>query len=397
MRQKESRQDGASAPAKPALASPAPASSRASARATGAEVHPDAPHTGLLRLEQLQKVYADGTHAVRGIDLEVQRGELIVLLGPSGCGKTTTLRLIAGLEWATSGSISLGGENVTRLRPSRRDVGMVFQFYALYPHLSVHENIAYPLRAARLAAAEIKSRVEAVASRMQLRALLNHYPKQLSGGDQQKVALARAIVRRPVLYLMDEPLGTLDADQRLAMREVIRGEQLASKVTTLYVTHDQEEAMSLADRIVVMAGGRIRQIGVPAQVYGQPADLFVAKFVGSPGMNCVAGEVADVDGTRCFVSALGRVKIPLPGPVRCAPAILGIRCENIREHPDGMLAAKVRTVDYLGSAVHLHLETELGPLILRSTDSQHSRGAHLRVRFDPEQLSLFDPASEQRL
>jgi sn-glycerol 3-phosphate transport system ATP-binding protein/multiple sugar transport system ATP-binding protein len=203
-----------------------------------------------LSLERLQKTYGDGTIAVRDIELSIESGELVVLLGPSGCGKTTTLRMIAGLERATSGTVRLAGSDITQLSPARRDVGMVFQFYALYPHLTVRENIGFPLRAARAPAAEIQRRVDAVAARMELGPLLASYPRQLSGGDQQKVALARAIVRHPAVYLMDEPLGTLDADQRLEMRELIRAHQLLSRVTTIYVTHDQEEALSLADRVV---------------------------------------------------------------------------------------------------------------------------------------------------
>ena len=269
-----------------------------------------------LSLRQVEKTYPDGTRAVRGIDLSVVEGEFIVLLGPSGCGKTTTLRMLAGLELATSGSIHLGGRNVTALRPSERDVGMVFQFYALYPHLSVRDNIAFPLRAAGVAAADVQSRVDAVADSMQLRPLLAAYPRQLAGGDQQKVSLARAIVRRPALYLMDEPLGTLDASQRLAMRELIRSTQLASRITTLYVTHDQEEAMSLADRIVVMEGGHIRQVGTPEQIYDDPADLFVASFVGSPGMNFIRGAVASDPGGPRFVSEQGGLGFDVPAASR---------------------------------------------------------------------------------
>ena len=238
-----------------------------------------------LQLERLEKTYPDGTRAVVGIDFAAEAGELVVLLGPSGCGKTTTLRMVAGLELATRGLIRLAGREITRLPPSQRDIGMVFQFYALYPHLSVRDNIGFPLRAAGLATPEIRRRVAALAHQMSLQRLLPLYPRQLSGGDQQKVSLARAMVRRPAIFLMDEPLGTLDADQRLALRELIRAEQLASKVTTLYVTHDQEEAMCIADRIVVMAGGRIRQVGTPAEVYDDPADTFVATFLGSPPMN----------------------------------------------------------------------------------------------------------------
>ena len=379
-----------------------------------------------LTLTALEKTYSDGTRAVRGIDLAIEQGELIVLLGPSGCGKTTTLRMIAGLELATGGRIRLGGDDVTLLRPSRRDVGMVFQFYALYPHLTVRENIGFPLRAAGVARAEIGARVDGVAARMDLTRLLARYPRQLSGGDQQKVSLARAIVRRPAVYLMDEPLGTLDADQRLAMRELIRAEQLASKVTTIYVTHDQEEAMSLADRIVVMEGGRIRQVGTPAEVYDRPADLFVARFVGSPGMNLIPGELhpgtgpdqADAhrdvhppahppvhapggDSGPFFTAKQGRVPLgaSLPESARTVGrATLGIRCEHVHEDPRGAIPGTVVTEEYLGNASNLHLETPMGRLIMRADGaSMRERGATLRLRLDPTQVSLFDATTEQRL
>jgi multiple sugar transport system ATP-binding protein len=355
-----------------------------------------------LVLSGLEKTYGDGTPAVRGIDLAIERGELVVLLGPSGCGKTTTLRMVAGLELATGGEIRLGGDDVTRLRPSRRDVGMVFQFYALYPHLTVRQNIGFPLRAAGLPAAELRARVDDVAARMELTRLLATYPRQLSGGDQQKVSLARAIVRRPAVYLMDEPLGTLDADQRLAMRELIRAEQLASKVTTIYVTHDQEEAMSLADRIVVMEAGRIRQVGTPAEVYDHPADLFVARFVGSPGMNLIAGEVHGGEATPgrrpFFVAGPGNVPIEVSPPSRFGKATLGIRSEHVHEDPRGSLTGTVVTEEYLGNASNLHLETPLGRLVMRADGaSRRARGSTLRVRLDPAQVSLFDSATEQRL
>ncbi|MGD0674390.1 MAG: ABC transporter ATP-binding protein [Polyangiaceae bacterium] len=351
-----------------------------------------------LALAGLKKTYGDGTHAVRGMNLSVERGEFIVLLGPSGCGKTTTLRMVAGLEHATGGSIGLDGSDVTALRPSQRDVGMVFQFYALYPHLTVRDNIAFPLRAAGLSPSEIRARVDGLAERMDLDKLLSRYPRQLSGGDQQKVSLARAIVRRPAIYLMDEPLGTLDADQRLAMREIIRAEQMASKVTTLYVTHDQEEAMSLADRIVVMEGGRIRQVGTPAEVYDRPADLFVAAFVGSPTMNFISGHVADGSGKTTFVSESGQMRIELPFAHRSGPARLGVRCEHVHEESSGPLLGNVLTEEYMGNASHVHVQTAVGRLIVRSSDGHpRKRGSELRLRLDPAQISVFDVATEKRL
>jgi multiple sugar transport system ATP-binding protein len=355
-----------------------------------------------LALDRVEKTYPDGTRAVNGIDLAIAEGEFIVLLGPSGCGKTTTLRMIAGLELATGGTIHLAGRDVTQLRPSQRDVGMVFQFYALYPHLTVRDNIGFPLRAAGLAAADITARVGTVAARMDLERLLPLYPKQLSGGDQQKVSLARAMVRRPAVYLMDEPLGTLDADQRLAMRELIRAEQLASKVTTIYVTHDQEEAMSLADRIVVMEGGRIRQVGTPAEVYDRPADLFVASFVGSPGMNLIPGEVA-ASGTRAsFVSERGGVEldVPLDGSARASSdrATLGIRCEHIHEDAAGPIAGRIVTEEYLGNARNVHVDTACGRLVMRSdATGARGRGTNVRLRLDMAQISVFDAATEVRL
>jgi multiple sugar transport system ATP-binding protein len=305
-----------------------------------------------LRLHNLRKTFPDGTAAVKGVDLDIDDGEFIVLLGPSGCGKTTTLRMIAGLEIPTSGAITLAGADVTKLRPSQRDVGFVFQFYALYPHLSVRQNIAFPLESVGTSRAESARGVNEVAERVGIRKLLDLCPRQLSGGDQQRVALARAMVRRPRVWLMDEPLGTLDADIRLSLREFIRRQQIETKVTTMYVTHDQEEAMSLADRIVVMDQGVIRQVGSPEEVYDRPADLFVANFVGSPGMNLM----------------------------RRGNETIGVRPEHVRIADDG-IAATVCLSEYVGSTYYIHLETEMGRLIARSDDARE-RGSRVCIALD---------------
>jgi ABC-type sugar transport system ATPase subunit len=343
-----------------------------------------------LSLSRVEKTYADGTHAVRGVDLEIDDGEFVVLLGPSGCGKTTTLRMIAGLELATSGIIRLGGRDVTLLRPSERDVGMVFQFYALYPHLSVRENIAFPLRSIGMDGAEVKRRVDRVAEEMGLTHLLDRFPQKLSGGDQQKVSLARAIVRQPSVYLMDEPLGTLDSDQKLKLREFIRARQLELEVTTIYVTHDQEEAMSLADRIVVMEGGKIRQVGRPAEIYDRPRDLFVARFVGSPGMNIVDGELRN-EGSRALFVSRGGAQVEVQTHLGSGPATLGIRPEHVHVDPAGTLTGKVVTDEYLGAYRNLHAESELGRLVLRGDAERPYRpGEELRFRLDPAEIVIFD-------
>ncbi len=362
-----------------------------------------------LTLSHLEKTYPDGTKAVHALDLLVAEGEFIVLLGPSGCGKTTTLRMIAGLEIPTAGSISIAGADVTNLRPSERDVGFVFQFYALYPHLSVRDNIAFPLAATGMAKKDRTLAVDEVARRLGIERLLASFPRQLSGGDQQRVSLGRAMVRRPRLWLMDEPLGTLDADQRLAMREFIREQQRALGVTTIYVTHDQEEAMSLADRVVVMEGGRIRQAGAPAAVYDDPASLFVAEFVGSPGMNFIPGEI-DADGAFHPRGAGGAARgserrtadggaITLGRHLRAGPATLGVRPEFVRPRATGAgIQGRVLMEEYLGSTRIVHLDCAFGRIAMRAgADRAAIAGETLSVGFDPEHARVFDHTSGERL
>jgi multiple sugar transport system ATP-binding protein len=344
----------------------------------------------VTRIFGLEKTYPDGTRAVKGVDLEIAEGELIVLLGPSGCGKTTTLRMVAGLEIATAGRIELAGTDVTLLRPSARDVGFVFQFYALYPHLSVRENIAFPLRCTGVGKAELKQRVDQVCEQVGLMGLADRRPTQLAGGDRQRVALARAMVRKPRVYLMDEPLGTLDADRRLEMCEFIRAQQQQLAVTTLYVTHDQEEAMSLADRIVVMEAGHIRQVGTPAEVYESPRDLFVANFVGSPGMNFLEGTLQARGSGSLFVGRGESLRIPLEVAAPEGPITLGIRPEYLRAESGGPIAGEVILDEYLGSHRYTHVQTALGRVVMRSA-TKHGVGERVELGLELSHAHLFDP------
>ena len=243
-----------------------------------------------IELQQVEKKFGD-LPAVKPLDLTINDGEFVVLLGPSGCGKTTTLRMISGLEAVTGGRILLNGKEVTWKHPSERDMAFVFQFYALYSHLSVRQNIAFPLQAQGMKREAIDKRVNEVVDILRIRHLLRLRPGKLAGGDQQRVALARALVRRPAAFLMDEPLGALDAELRESMRAEIKNLHLAQQATTVYVTHDQIEAMAMGDRIVVMSKAEVQQVGTPMEVYYNPANLFVARFIGSPGMNLLKGEV----------------------------------------------------------------------------------------------------------
>jgi multiple sugar transport system ATP-binding protein len=350
-----------------------------------------------LALERLEKTWPDGTRAVRGVDLAIERGEFVVLLGPSGCGKTTTLRMIAGLEQPTGGRVVLDGRDVTALAPSQRDVGFVFQFYALYPHLSVADNIAFPLECAGLARHARRETVERVARDLGLTELLPRLPRQLSGGDQQRVALARAMVRRPALWLMDEPLGTLDASRRGEMCEFLRAQQLEHGVTTVYVTHDQEEALRLADRVALMSQGEIQQSGSPQALYDDPASLFVARFLGSPGMNVLEGEVVGADGATRF-HARGGAAIELDRSVRSGRAVLGVRPEFVRVGAGGALRGKVALDAFLGACRYVHVDGAFGRVVARCDAARGPRpGEEVDVAFEPAGLRLFDARSQERI
>ena len=300
-----------------------------------------------IRISKLHKQFADGTVAVRELDLDIHDGELLVMLGPSGCGKTTTLRCIAGLEQQTGGDISIGDRLVNSLRPGERDIAMVFQFYALYPHFSVRDNIAFPLRAEGADAKTIEQAVQQVAQMLKISDLLGRKPNRLSGGEQQRVALGRAMVRKPQAFLMDEPLTNLDPELRGDMRVELKHLQVELRTTMVYVTHDQVEAMSLADRIAIMNEGELEQVGTPLEVYRQPATLFVAGFIGSPPMSLLPAEV--VDGG---LHAAGALRLPAPDGLRRGQKVVaGVRPEGFRlvaPDEDGALASRVLSREALG-------------------------------------------------
>ncbi|MDE2455732.1 MAG: ABC transporter ATP-binding protein [Burkholderiales bacterium] len=332
--------------------------------------------------------------AVKNLDLDVREGEFLVLLGPSGCGKTTTMRMVAGLESASGGDISIDGQRVNDVPARDRDIAMVFQSYGLYPHMSVAENIAYPLRLKRLAEADVRARVGQVAARVHLDEFLHRKPRALSGGQRQRVALARAIVRTPRLFLMDEPLSNLDAILRVSMRAQLKRLHHELATTTIYVTHDQIEAMTLATRVAVMNHGEIVQIGTPEAIHDDPEQLFVAGFIGSPPMNLIPGRLAG--GTLTGEGfTLGGLPQGLEGEV-----IAGIRPDHVSiVDPQGAdLVAPVFSVEYTGtaSAVTVVLgETQVAALAPR--DCRPAFDERVGLRLERERLFLFDRQSGRRL
>jgi multiple sugar transport system ATP-binding protein len=327
-----------------------------------------------IQLEQLTKVYGDGTRAVRELDLEVGDGEFVVFVGPSGCGKTTALRMIAGLEDITSGTVRVGGEVVNDLPPKARDMAMIFQNYALYPHMNAYDNMAFGLKMRGLDKGEIKRRVQAAAEILGLSDVLGKRPRHLSGGQRQRVAMGRAIVREPAAFLMDEPLSNLDAKMRVQVRAEIARIQRDLKVTTVYVTHDQSEAMTLGDRVCVMRGGILQQVDRPQVLYDRPANLFVAGFIGSPSMNLVEAELAEANGG--LVARFGPHELRVPAElVAERPALrayagrqvaLGIRPEDIADEPgpdEAQLAVTVDIREDMGSEVFLHFAVDAPTII----------------------------------
>jgi multiple sugar transport system ATP-binding protein len=352
-----------------------------------------------IELQQVEKKFGEA-YAVKPMDMTIQDGEFVVLLGPSGCGKTTTLRMISGLESVTRGNILLNKRDVTWAHPSARDTAFVFQFFALYPHMTVRENIAFPLQAQGETPATIKQRVAEVTKMLRIEHLLTYRPGSLSGGDQQRVALARALVRRPAAFLMDEPLGALDAEFREAMRAEIKRLHIDQHATTVYVTHDQVEAMAMGDRIVVMSAAEVQQVGTPADVYHNPANLFVARFIGSPGMNLISGTVVGdgvllPGGSRLPLSAewSQALKAALNGSDKVT---VGFRPEAARVRADGALAAEVYASDLHGGYSMLHLALNKDNIV-HARASRHENypiGTPLRFELDPTMVRFFDPNTE---
>ncbi len=386
-----------------------------------------------ISFRNVSKAFEDGTLAVDGLDLHIDDGEFMVLVGPSGCGKTTSLRMLAGLEDPTAGEIAIGDLVVNDLPSRRRDIAMVFQNYALYPHMSVADNIAFGLRMAGVDKGERRRRAAEVAAILGITELLERRPKQLSGGQRQRVAMGRAIVREPSAFLMDEPLSNLDAKLRVQMRAEIARIQRRLGATTLYVTHDQVEAMTMADRVAVMSRGLVQQVAAPAQLYDRPANLFVAGFIGSPQMNLIAAELVAVDSglaVRFGTSTLALPERPNLEASIGRSVVLGIRPEDIedvtfdRDAPiDRRLRVPVELVEQLGSDVLIHATTdataatgvqvadaigEAVPIEVAGTQgarlvarcdprSRIARGDVVELAIDTDRVHLFDPQSGDAL
>ena len=346
-----------------------------------------------VALQNIKKSFGS-TAVIHGIDVEVADGEFIVIVGPSGCGKSTLLRMIAGLETVTSGDVLIDGDNVNHKEPMDRDIAMVFQNYALYPHMSVRQNMGYGLKIAGLPKDAIAAKVEEAAQLLELQPLLDRKPRQLSGGQRQRVAMGRAIVREPAVFLFDEPLSNLDAKLRVQMRLEIRELQKKLGVTSFYVTHDQVEAMTMADRMIVMHEGVAEQIGTPLEVYETPHTLFAAQFIGSPAMNIFDARIED-GAIRLGDATLAKTKLA-PAPIK-----LGIRPEHLVPDTKGLLQAVLQIAEPLGANTLLHgqLSDSHAPLTV-SLPGVHQIDAGtgaMRFSVHPDHLHQFDAATGQRV
>ena len=357
----------------------------------------------VVHLRGVKKSY-DKLEVIHGIDIDITDGEFIVIVGPSGCGKSTLLRMVAGLEKITGGEVTIGDRVVNALEPKDRDIAMVFQNYALYPHMSVYENMAYGLKIRKLGKADIDTRVRKAAKILELEPLLERKPRQLSGGQRQRVAMGRAIVREPAVFLFDEPLSNLDAKLRVQMRLEIKRLQRELAVTSIYVTHDQVEAMTLADRLIVMNAGVADQIGTPMDVYDKPASVFVAGFIGSPAMNFLAAKVG-AHGRSVDLAGIGdtRISMQLLSTVQAAPGspvTVGLRPEHFVPTDHGALELEVDLAEPLGADTLLHGRfghaRELVTVRLPG-NVPAKPGEKRRYAVSPERLHLFDAQTGKRL
>jgi len=348
-----------------------------------------------ILLTDLKKSYQADKEVIRNFNLDIRDGEFIVLVGPSGCGKSTILRMIAGLETITSGEIAIGGKVVNRLSPKDRDIAMVFQNYALYPHMNVYNNLAFGLKLRKFSKQDIHDRVLNTAKILEIESYLQVRPKELSGGQRQRVALGRAIVRDPKVFLFDEPLSNLDAKLRVQMRAEIKHLHQTLGTTMIYVTHDQVEAMTMGDRIVVLNDGVMQQVGTPMEIYREPDNVFVGSFIGSPAMNFIDGHVKSGQ----FFS--GILKLDLPNANSMAdvekPVRLGIRPEDITLG-EGTLSLDVTFTEALGNEVLVHCVSGDLSLVIRYQGSERiATGDPISVALNPDQVHLFDPLTGRRL
>jgi multiple sugar transport system ATP-binding protein len=350
-----------------------------------------------LAVRNVYKSYGT-TEVIHGVNVEIGDGDFVVLVGPSGCGKSTLLRMIAGLEPITRGEIRLGGRIINGVPPKARDMAMVFQNYALYPNMTVFENMGFSLKLAKVDKREIDQRVRKAAEILGLEPLLDRYPRQLSGGQRQRVAMGRAIVRAPQVFLFDEPLSNLDAKLRVAMRTEIKELHQRLKTTTVYVTHDQVEAMTMADRIVVMHDGIVEQFGEPLELYDRPRNLFVAGFIGSPAMNFLKG-VVDRNGGKTVFRSEGELQFPLNGNVAVddRPVVLGIRPEHVMMRPDGV-PAEVIVVEPTGSETQVGFRNGRDDFICLFRERIAARpGETMRLAPMPGCMHFFDAQSAERI
>lgn len=362
-----------------------------------------------LSLRSLTKRYGDAA-VVRSFEMDIKDGEFISLLGPSGCGKSTILNMIAGLIPQDEGTILVDGKDVTPLAPKDRRVAMVFQDYALYPHMSVEQNLAFPLKAVAMARDEMQRRVATAARSLGIDALLQRLPRELSGGQRQRVALGRAIVREPSVFLMDEPLSNLDAKLRIQMRAELKLLSRRLRTTTVYVTHDQAEAMTLSDRIAILNHGELQQCGRPHEIYDSPANTFVAGFMGAMPMNFLAGRIERTDGGPIFHGRTARIRLPatyrdVAGLAQGREVVLGIRPEDLALEPVADEARRawpgleggISMVEDLGADLFVYAETSDGNLIVRSPVGVDLTSPCTTIRLNPKAIHLFDSGTTKRI